>query len=669
MDFIKKIFAKQNFTLLTLSLALIFSVLYRGGISLQGHLIFAFLIGLCAFRYALYRIKTKDKEHQPDINNIIKSGLAGRIKFIDIFLILYFIFFLFSFFFSETKNYGILELIEVFGGILIFWITSRESFEKKYIEKFLEITVLIATLSSLIGIFAYLTKPFDRFAGSFQNFDEILSAFPNAHADFILLILPFIILKLWGKNYCLHNIIWSLTFIINGIGFYLTDSIGARISIFGMMALWIFYKIFIKDWNDLIKRLSSLIYIGAFIAIFAISFETYHHTKFPESNLENFNNQQIANLEQNTSIQERLNFWKASFELFKEKPLFGHGPYSFKFVYPKYQQNLLAISDHPHNLFLKILVENGIFAFLSFTLFLSFIFIPQIYYWIKEKFKNADELQLVAFIALSGFIAHQLIDYNLNFVSNIILFWVLLGWLAQGRENKFKNYFLSLFLLLISLFLIIWSIHDAYFGFYYQKAKIFNETENTENILKNYQKAENIWLKRDFYLDYINFLLPNANKNDFEKIKNLLGKTLKQNKQDARIYNFYGKFYQIKTFSDPKKSKQYFEKAISLDPKNNLEYYFNLLKVLDQQEFMERQKEFENLLKDYLEQLKLNAHNTILTENPNYAILISEQILINLGLDFFTCKKEASNFCEIRMNLIRVKEMEEGKITLLHGHP
>ncbi|MEK7085482.1 MAG: O-antigen ligase family protein [Patescibacteria group bacterium] len=55
-----------------------------------------------------------------------------------------------------------------------------------------------------------------------------------------------------------------------------------------------------------------------------------------------------------TSKQERKDFWKGALELIKEKPIFGWGPFSFRYAYNPIQKTLLGNSDHPHNIFLKI---------------------------------------------------------------------------------------------------------------------------------------------------------------------------------------------------------------------------------------------------------------------------------------------------------------------------
>ena len=71
----------------------------------------------------------------------------------------------------------------------------------------------------------------------------------------------------------------------------------------------------------------------------------------------------------------------SSFEIFKENPYFGVGTKQFreacknyKYLKEKYNSSNSPCSTHPHNIYLEILSENGIFGFISFIILLMYIF-------------------------------------------------------------------------------------------------------------------------------------------------------------------------------------------------------------------------------------------------------------------------------------------------------
>mgnify|MGYP001204504395 FL=1 len=64
-----------------------------------------------------------------------------------------------------------------------------------------------------------------------------------------------------------------------------------------------------------------------------------------------------------------------SYNMFKEKPIFGHGPKMFRVLCdnPKYSYNDYSCSTHPHNNYFQALAEIGIFG-LSFIIAVIFMF-------------------------------------------------------------------------------------------------------------------------------------------------------------------------------------------------------------------------------------------------------------------------------------------------------
>lgn len=108
------------------------------------------------------------------------------------------------------------------------------------------------------------------------------------------------------------------------------------------------------------------------------------------------------------SPQHNAHF-ETSLKMFSDKPLFGIGPSIFKYqcVNQKYityfkqsysngKYNIFnGCSTHPHNYYLELMSENGIFAFLLFVFFYSFLF-----YKFFNKKKHFDLIHKTSIISL-----------------------------------------------------------------------------------------------------------------------------------------------------------------------------------------------------------------------------------------------------------------------------
>ena len=146
------------------------------------------------------------------------------------------------------------------------------------------------------------------------------------------------------------------------------------------------------------------------------------------------------------------------FEIFKSKPVLGHGPDTFaheNFNSEKSKHWIYTI--HSHNLILEILVYFGLIGFIV----ISLIFIS----WFRSQnifdSSSQDEKIYLINILLVIFI-HSLVELPLWYLYFLIIFSFCLGLTEnrylQFRTNRLLSYFFSVFLLLLSsgLYLIAW---------------------------------------------------------------------------------------------------------------------------------------------------------------------------------------------------------------------
>lgn len=128
-----------------------------------------------------------------------------------------------------------------------------------------------------------------------------------------------------------------------------------------------------------------------------------------------------------------------SINMFRDKPLFGHGPRAFKKLScDKYKINQFSCSSHPHNYYFQLLAENGILGFLFmfiFFIYLSIVLIREIFF---SKKKLDFEIQLlIVGIFINLFPFTQTGNFFGNW--NSILFYLPLGFyfgIAQTIKKK-----------------------------------------------------------------------------------------------------------------------------------------------------------------------------------------------------------------------------------------
>ncbi len=144
-----------------------------------------------------------------------------------------------------------------------------------------------------------------------------------------------------------------------------------------------------------------------------------------------------------TFMPQHQTYMIISINMFKEKPLFGHGPRAFKKLSCEdYKINQFSCSSHPHNIYLQILAENGIIGFLCLFSAFAYISIILLNELFNSKKKKIFELQL---LIIAIFINLFPITQTGNFYGNwnSIMFYLPVGFYLGMKkiiiDNKAHN--------------------------------------------------------------------------------------------------------------------------------------------------------------------------------------------------------------------------------------
>lgn len=103
-----------------------------------------------------------------------------------------------------------------------------------------------------------------------------------------------------------------------------------------------------------------------------------------------------------------------------------------------------------------------------------------------------------------------------------------------------------------------------------------------------------------------------------------LEEAIRENPGDSGLKNLAAELYfSEESENSKKKAQELIKKALELDSKNWLRYYYNWITMND---VVTNRKAIRKLLWEYYRLLKVNTHNTIMTDNPHYAALLADLI-------------------------------------------
>ena len=144
-----------------------------------------------------------------------------------------------------------------------------------------------------------------------------------------------------------------------------------------------------------------------------------------------------TNLVSNT---ERILMWKGALQIWQDHPLFGSGAGTFRqhFDSPEYRppEAKEPFHLHPHNYFLKVLSEQGIWG-LFFYLWLHGLIAWQLYErWRHPCGKAAQVVALCGLLAFAGFHFAAITDTALRILDVARMYWLTMGAYLAAAQLK-----------------------------------------------------------------------------------------------------------------------------------------------------------------------------------------------------------------------------------------
>ena len=130
-----------------------------------------------------------------------------------------------------------------------------------------------------------------------------------------------------------------------------------------------------------------------------------------------------------SSTSYRLSIWRGTLDMLKDTWWYGIGigEGAFRKVYPAYALPGIETAPHSHNLYLQIITEGGIFALLSFVLFIL-IFMQCAFSFSRNAVSHTNRSICVGlFAGIAAFLIQGLTDYVWYNYRIFLLFWLIAG--------------------------------------------------------------------------------------------------------------------------------------------------------------------------------------------------------------------------------------------------
>jgi O-antigen ligase len=127
--------------------------------------------------------------------------------------------------------------------------------------------------------------------------------------------------------------------------------------------------------------------------------------------------------------------------MFKDQPIFGHGPKMFRVICKneKYATGIIYCTTHPHNFYIQLLAETGIIGFLflfSALMFVIFIVLMQLKSIILRQKRPLTDYQVCLLTGI--LISLWPLTTNGNFFNNwlMIIYSLPFGFFLQSNYSK-----------------------------------------------------------------------------------------------------------------------------------------------------------------------------------------------------------------------------------------
>jgi O-antigen polymerase len=256
------------------------------------------------------------------------------------------------------------------------------------------------------------------------------------------------------------------------------------------------------------------------------------------------------------SVQGRLLIWKVGFQMFLEKPFFGHAAGAFTTNYNSFQgayfassmgtasEKILAATVHtPFNEYLKIMIEGGLIGLFSFTMIIV---------QLARTIRHMKPQYILVFLSILSVLIFSLFSYPFAVESNGSIFFALLA-LVPAKTIAVKSIAPKVAWLIIPIYILL-SIPTFRFIYSIKQWRVASSMwdYNEYRALQDYNRiAKDLSSNWSFMYNYGAELLRHGHTTEAIKILTKcrkLGDNVMVNNQLGQAYGNIGHYKQSELF-------------------------------------------------------------------------------------------------------------------------
>ena len=310
---------------------------------------------------------------------------------------LFFSILILSIIFSDYYSLGLDYLDKILRYLIIYFsiihfIKNKEQLHKLFIT--LSISILF---SSLYSIYQYFSLNIRRASGFL----------PTLTNESVLVMVLSIMIMLIYRTKNKLKYYYLFVSLVSSFSLLLSNTRGAWVA---FVAALILFSFFVD------KRIILSLFILSIILVAILpSFQARFYSIFDLNNHSN---------------NERILMWRSAVEMWKDKPILGHGIGSFEKLYPeKYMLENARVKSrrYAHSNIFDLLAETGILGVISYL----YLFISIIRHGLnKLKLVKEKEFKIIVygyFISIIAFFIHGLTFTNIFISHSANIFWVIIA--------------------------------------------------------------------------------------------------------------------------------------------------------------------------------------------------------------------------------------------------
>src|SRR6056300_114765 len=147
----------------------------------------------------------------------------------------------------------------------------------------------------------------------------------------------------------------------------------------------------------------------------------------------------VTNVSTDASNLERINRWNSAIRMFKDRPVLGHGPGTYMFLYAPYQKpsekTIISTNagnrGNAHSEYLGPLAESGVLGLLSVIILVTVLMVYGIKLYARASSPFLKSLIRVAFLGLITYFLHGFLNNFLDMDKASAPFWGFFALLAS----------------------------------------------------------------------------------------------------------------------------------------------------------------------------------------------------------------------------------------------